>query len=186
LHRDLKPQNILINADGSLKLADFGLSRAVQIIPAKRLTREVITLWYRAPEILLGCRTYDSSVDIWSSGLIIGEMLKGHPIAAGDSEIDQLFKIFQILGTPDDSTWNGVTNLPHFQFLFPRFPQADLYKCIPNAPTEAIELLYNLIQYDPKKRVCAQDCLKHPYFDGVQKLLSNGKMEKVFRSEYDL
>lgn len=186
LHRDLKPQNILINADGSLKLADFGLSRAVQILPAKRLTREVITLWYRAPEILLGARSYDASVDIWSAGLIIGEMLKGTPLAAGDSEIDQLFKIFQIFGTPGDDIWPGVTSLPHFQPIFPKFPPRELSHHIPRAPVKAVDLLHNLVQYDPTQRVCAQDCLKHPYFRGVSKALRDGTMENLFCSEYTL
>jgi len=187
LHRDLKPQNILINADGILKLADFGLSRAVQILPAKRLTREVITLWYRAPEILLGARSYDASVDIWSAGLIIGEMIKGAPLAAGDSEVDQLFKIFRIFGTPTEGNCPGVTSLPHFQSIFPKFPPTDLSSSLPPlAPTKAIDLLDNLIQYDPKSRVCAQDCLKHPYFRGIQTKLRDGSMEKIFCSEYKL
>ena len=123
LHRDLKPQNLLIgqseewgerdgtSADHVLKLADFGLARAFGI-PIRQYTREVITLWYRAPEILLGCKQYSTPVDLWSIGCIFAEMAMLKPLFPGDSEIDELFKIFQILGTPSEETWRGVRQLP--------------------------------------------------------------------------
>lgn len=186
LHRDLKPQNILINEDGSLKLADFGLSRAVQILPAKRLTHEVVTLWYRAPEILLGAKTYDESVDIWSAGLIIAEMLKGAPIATGDSEIDQLFKIFHVLGTPDERVWEGITKLPHYKSVFPKFSREPLATSLPNASACAVDLVSSLVSCNPKKRACAQHGLTHPFFEGVSTMLFDGSMERIFRSEYSI
>lgn len=94
LHRDLKPQNLLINADGSIKLADFGLARAFGV-PVRTYTHEVVTLWYRAPEILLGCKYYSTAVDIWSLGCIFAEMVTRRALFPGDSEIDQLFRIFR-------------------------------------------------------------------------------------------
>ena len=103
LHRDLKPQNLLIDKDGVIKLGDFGLARAFGI-PIKTLTHEILTLWYRAPEILLGQREYSTPVDMWSIGLIFYEMAHRKPLFTGDSEIDQIFKIFQMYGTPTEST----------------------------------------------------------------------------------
>merc|ERR1719271_1550738 len=99
LHRDLKPQNLLIDKNGRIKVADFGLARAFNV-PIKPFTHEVVTLWYRAPEILLGIDRYSTPVDIWSCGCIFAEMATGKALFPGDSEIDTLFKIFQVLGTP--------------------------------------------------------------------------------------
>ena len=103
MHRDLKPQNLLINRAGELKIADFGLARAFQI-PIRTYTHEVVTLWYRAPEILLGQRQYACPVDIWSIGAIFAEMANRRPLWPGDSEIDELYKIFRTLGTPTESS----------------------------------------------------------------------------------
>lgn len=89
LHRDLKPQNLLIDAKGNIKLADFGLARAFGI-PVRTYTHEVVTLWYRAPEILLGAKQYACPVDIWSLGTIFVEMITKRPLFPGDSEIDEL------------------------------------------------------------------------------------------------
>jgi serine/threonine protein kinase len=95
MHRDLKPQNLLIDKSGNIKLADFGLARAFGL-PVKTYTHEVVTLWYRAPEILLGQKQYSTPVDIWSIGCIFAEMAQRKALFAGDSEIDQIFKIFQV------------------------------------------------------------------------------------------
>ena len=110
-HRDLKPQNVLVDPKkGTLKLADFGLARAFTV-PLRTYTHEVVTLWYRAPEILLGGKQYSVPVDIWSVGTIIPEMVTGHPLFPGDSEIDELFKIFRLLGTPNEGLWQGVSQV---------------------------------------------------------------------------
>ncbi|KAF8407528.1 hypothetical protein HHK36_006662 [Tetracentron sinense] len=122
LHRDLKPQNLLIDRrTNALKLADFGLARAFGI-PVRTFTHEVVTLWYRAPEILLGSRHYSTPVDVWSVGCIFAEMVNQRPLFPGDSEIDELFKIFRFLGTPNEEIWPGVTSLPDFKSAFPRWP----------------------------------------------------------------
>ena len=110
-HRDLKPQNVLVDPkQGTLKLADFGLARAFTV-PLRTYTHEVVTLWYRAPEILLGGKQYSVPVDIWSVGTIIPEMVTGQPLFPGDSEIDELFKIFRLLGTPNEGLWEGVSQV---------------------------------------------------------------------------
>jgi serine/threonine protein kinase len=95
MHRDLKPQNLLIDKDGNVKLADFGLARAFGL-PVKTYTHEVVTLWYRAPEILLGAKEYSTPIDIWSIGCIFAEMAQRKALFIGDSEIDQIFKIFTV------------------------------------------------------------------------------------------
>ena len=111
LHRDLKPQNLLINKAGELKLADFGLARAFGI-PVRSYTSEVVTLWYRAPDILLGSERYSTPVDVWSIGCIFAEMHNGRPLFPGRSENVQLDLIFQKLGTPREADFPGVTSLP--------------------------------------------------------------------------
>ena len=107
MHRDIKPANLLICKDGVIKLADFGLARAFGI-PVRVYTHEVVTLWYRAPEILLGSNKYSCPVDIWSIGCIFAEMANKRPLFQGDSEIDQLFRIFRVLRTPNEEIWPGI------------------------------------------------------------------------------
>ena len=116
LHRDLKPQNLLINNMGILKLADFGLARAFGI-PVKNFTHEVVTLWYRAPDILLESKDYNTSVDIWSAGCIFAELVIKKALFPGRNEDDQLKKIFKIMGTPGEDAWYGIKELAGFQKL---------------------------------------------------------------------
>ncbi|KAL0327527.1 UNVERIFIED_CONTAM: Cell division control protein 2A [Sesamum angustifolium] len=141
LHRDLKPQNLLIDRrTNALKLADFGLARAFGI-PVRTFTHEVVTLWYRAPEILLGSRHYSTPVDVWSVGCIFAEMVNRRPLFPGDSEIDELFKIFRVMGTPNEDTWPGVTSLPDFKSAFPKWPPKDLATVVPNLDAAGLDLL---------------------------------------------
>uniref|UniRef100_M1BLC9 cyclin-dependent kinase n=1 Tax=Solanum tuberosum TaxID=4113 RepID=M1BLC9_SOLTU len=141
LHRDLKPQNLLIDPRTNvLKLADFGLGRAFGI-PVRTFTHEVVTLWYRAPEILLGSRHYSTPVDVWSAGCIFAEMVNQQPLFPGDSEIDELFKIFRVVGTPNEDTWPGVTSLPDYKSTFPKWPPKDLATVVPNLDTAGFDLL---------------------------------------------
>ena len=168
LHRDLKPQNLLIDKSGVIKLADFGLARAFGV-PIKTLTHEVLTLWYRAPEILLGQKEYSTPVDIWSLGLIFFEMAHRKPLFAGDSEIDQIFKIFQMHGTPNEKTWPGITKLPEFKLTFPQFRPKGLKEYNTNIDEVGLDLLWQMIQIDPGKRISAKRALNHPYFDDLDK-----------------
>ncbi|XP_045409655.1 cyclin-dependent kinase 2 isoform X3 [Lemur catta] len=140
LHRDLKPQNLLINAEGAIKLADFGLARAFGV-PVRTYTHEVVTLWYRAPEILLGCKYYSTAVDIWSLGCIFAEMVTRRALFPGDSEIDQLFRIFRTLGTPDEVVWPGVTSMPDYKPSFPKWARQDFSKVVPPLDEDGRSLL---------------------------------------------
>ncbi|CAO3649190.1 unnamed protein product [Mucor hiemalis] len=124
LHRDLKPQNLLIDRHGRLSIADLGLSRAFGV-PMRTYTHNVITLWYRAPEILLGSRHYSTAVDMWSVGCIMAEMIALVAILPGESQIDQLFRIFRLLGTPSEDVWPGVSTLPDYNANFPPWKGRD-------------------------------------------------------------
>ncbi|KAK8805586.1 hypothetical protein WA158_002242 [Blastocystis sp. Blastoise] len=168
MHRDLKPQNLLLNSDGVLKLADFGLARSFNL-PVRELTHEVITLWYRAPEILLGSKQYSTSIDIWSAGVIIAELIQGEPLYQGDSEIDMLFKIFHSKGLPTETDWPGVSQLPDFKDQFPSWPTRTLDKTITKAEPLALDLLNKMLCYDPSKRITARDALQHPWFNDLDK-----------------
>jgi cyclin-dependent kinase len=114
LHRDLKPQNLLISKNNVLKIADFGLARASGI-PVKGFTHEVVTLWYRPPDVLLGSQKYTSSIDIWSVGCIFAEMVNMRPLFPGQKEGDELKRIFKVVGTPKNENWPGVEDLPQWK-----------------------------------------------------------------------
>jgi len=167
LHRDLKPQNLLIDRKGTIKLADFGLARAFGV-PLRPYTHEVVTLWYRAPEILLGSQAYSTPVDMWSTGCIFAELLAKRPLFPGDSEIDQLFRIFRTMGTPTEDLWHGVTSLPDFKPNFPKWKKADITKTIPGADALALDLLEKMLIYEPAHRISAKDALQHPYFSAMK------------------
>ncbi|XP_030521672.1 cell division control protein 2 homolog [Rhodamnia argentea] len=167
LHRDLKPQNLLLDRrTNSLKLADFGLARAFGI-PVRTFTHEVVTLWYRAPEILLGSRHYSTPVDMWSVGCIFAEMVNRRPLFPGDSEIDELFKIFRIMGTPNEDSWPGVTSLPDFRSTFPKWAPQDLKTVTPNLDPAGVDILSKMLCMDPRRRITAKVALEHEYFKDV-------------------
>ncbi|KAF4504668.1 hypothetical protein G6O67_008093 [Ophiocordyceps sinensis] len=164
LHRDLKPQNLLIDKDGNLKLADFGLARAFGV-PLRTYTHEVVTLWYRAPEILLGGRQYSTGVDMWSVGCIFAEMCTRKPLFPGDSEIDEIFKIFRALGTPTEELWPGVTSYPDFKSSFPKWQRNYKNSLCTNLDPEGLQLLEMMLVYDPVGRISAKQACNHPYFE---------------------
>ncbi|EMD36065.1 hypothetical protein CERSUDRAFT_115977 [Gelatoporia subvermispora B] len=168
LHRDLKPQNLLIDKYDNLKLADFGLARAFGI-PMRTYTHEVVTLWYRAPEVLLGSRHYSTAIDMWSVGCIFAEMImRGHPLFPGDSEIDQIFKIFRVLGTPSEENWPGISQLPDYKPTFPHWAGQDLSSHVPSLDSDGVDLLKLMLTYDTAKRISAKRTLVHPYFAGFK------------------
>jgi len=167
LHRDLKPQNLLINMEGELKLADFGLARGFGI-PVKKYTHEVVTLWYRPPDVLLGSTKYSTQVDMWGVGCIFAEMSNGKPLFCGANEQDQLSKIFKVLGTPEKEQWPTVVDLPEFKPDWPKHKAKKLNTMVPRLSKVGIQLLEAFLEYDPKKRISAKDAMKHPYFSDLK------------------
>ncbi|KDQ18931.1 hypothetical protein BOTBODRAFT_28411 [Botryobasidium botryosum FD-172 SS1] len=161
LHRDLKPNNLLIAADGQLKIADFGLARDFAD-PGHKMTCQVITRWYRPPELLFGCRFYSTAVDIWSVGCIFAELMLRVPYLAGESDMDQLKTIFRALGTPTEQEWPGHTSLPHY-VVVGNFPKSPLQFLFTAASADAIDLLSKFLIYEPRRRISAKDALYHPY-----------------------
>uniref|UniRef100_A0A8C3ACV0 cyclin-dependent kinase n=1 Tax=Cyclopterus lumpus TaxID=8103 RepID=A0A8C3ACV0_CYCLU len=146
LHRDLKPQNLLINDKGELKLADFGLARA-KSVPTKTYSNEVVTLWYRPPDVLLGSTEYSTPIDMWGVGCILFEMATGRPMFPGATVKEELHLVFRLVGTPTEDTCPGISSNEEFRsYLFPQYrPQA-------------------LINHVPRRRISSEDALRHPYF----------------------
>ncbi|XP_017492281.1 PREDICTED: cyclin-dependent kinase 2-like [Rhagoletis zephyria] len=170
LHRDMKPQNLLIDKNGYIKIADFGLAR-VFTLPMRIFTHEVVTLWYRSPEILLGTNYYGPSIDLWSIGCIFAEMSNKKPLFSGDSEIDQIYRIFRTLGTPDLKTWPDVAKLEDYKPNFPKWQKQNLNRLLTNFDDVAIDLLEKLLIYDPNQRISSTKALTHPYFNDVSSCL---------------
>ncbi|KRZ66046.1 Cyclin-dependent kinase 2 [Trichinella papuae] len=179
MHRDLKPQNLLVNEFGILKVADFGLARSFSL-PCRTYSHDVVTLWYRPPELLLGCKFYGASIDVWSAGCIFAEMICNEPLFSGDSEIGQLFKIFQILGTPNAVVWPEFPNLPDSSREFPFWtPVKDLKSVVRGISNNEKELLQKMLIYNPDERISSSAAMKHKYFLNV----SVENLEKLKRTD---
>jgi len=171
IHRDLKPQNVLVDGASRLKIADFGMARAFSV-PLPKYTHEVVTTWYRAPEILFGCEEYSLPVDVWSAGCILGEMATGSPLFHGDSEISTIFEIFQKLGTPTEAEWPGLAELPDFKPTFPKWRRkqwAEIPKAAQQLGPDGMHMLDGLLQYDPQRRISARQALAHSYFPAAER-----------------
>ncbi|KAJ8446813.1 hypothetical protein Cgig2_016123 [Carnegiea gigantea] len=165
LHRDIKGSNLLIDNEGVLKLADFGLARSFSNDHNGNLTNRVITLWYRPPELLLGSTKYGPAVDMWSVGCIFAELLHGKPIFPGKDEPEQINKIFELCGAPDESNWPGVTKLPWYNNFKPNRPmKRRLREYFRHFDRHALELLERMLTLDPSQRISAKDALDAEYF----------------------
>ncbi|XP_008292553.1 cyclin-dependent kinase 15 [Stegastes partitus] len=168
LHRDLKPHNLLISYLGELKLADFGLARS-KSIPSQTFSSEVVTLWYRPPDVLLGSTDYSTALDMWGAGCIFIEMLQGAPAFPGLSdEFEQLQKIWAVLGVPSEDSWPGVSQLPNYkpEWFLPskQKPFRTVWKRLNQLPYKTEDLVQDMLKVVPADRISAQDSLQHPYF----------------------
>lgn len=165
MHRDLKPNNLLIAPNGELKIADFGLARSLSN-PAEDLTSNVVTRWYRAPELLFGARHYTTAVDIWSVGIIFAELMLRVPYLPGKDDVDQLDVTFRALGTPTEQLWPNVSNLPLYNALkvYPPPSRQELRNRFSAATEAALDILIDMTQLDPGKRCDLTHALLHEYF----------------------
>ena len=170
LHRDLKTSNILMNNRGEIKLADFGMARHFGDPPPPNLTQLVVTLWYRAPELILGAEKYDQAIDIWSLGCVFGELLKKDTLFPGKSELDQITKIFELCGLPSERSWPSFRRLPNVKALkLPINPAPSATRSIvrtrfPMATNAGAELLDSILALNPASRPSASEVLAHRYF----------------------
>lgn len=169
IHRDIKSSNILLRKDGVLKIGDFGLARKYSD-PLFRYTPLVVTLWYRAPEVLLYCKEYGPSIDIWSCGCIMGEIVLNRPLFEGESELDQLNKIFQVIGTINDKSW------PQWETKCGSHVSKLVFNTYSNIIQEifdekisdlGIDLITKLLTLDPSKRITAKEALNHAWFSEI-------------------
>jgi len=168
LHRDLKPQNILIGDNNEIKIADFGLGRE-HGLPIPELTHEVVTLWYRPPEILLGKKRYSGCCDVWGIGCILSEMATKAPLFVGDSEIDQLFQLYRVLGTPNTETWPGIEQLPEWKSVGPKWKKQDMSRNLSGKLDAAgIDLLEKTLILPPNRRITAKRMMLHEWFDEIR------------------
>ncbi|RZC56947.1 hypothetical protein C5167_015810 [Papaver somniferum] len=183
LHRDLKTSNILMNNQGELKIGDFGMSRLYGS-PLKQYTQLVVTLWYRAPELLLGAKQYSTAIDMWSLGCIMAELLSKEPLFNGKTEVDQLDKIFKTLGTPSEAIWPGFSELPgakvkfakqQYNLLRKKFPPT-AFTGSPVLSDAGFDLLNRLLTYDPAKRITAEEAVNHEWFREVPLPMSRDLM----------
>ncbi|KAE9366192.1 Pkinase-domain-containing protein [Stipitochalara longipes BDJ] len=166
LHRDIKPNNLLIAADGEVKLADFGLARSFSD-PYRIMTSNVITRWYRPPELLFGAKHYSGAVDIWSVGLVFAELVIRTPYIAGDTEVGQVNLICQAVGTPTEENWPGVSKLPEYTVPDPPVAIRDrnyYLGTFGTAGQEGVDLLMKMLILDPRKRITAREALEHKWW----------------------
>lgn len=170
LHRDLKTSNLLLNNRGEIKLADFGMARYTSTNPApSNLTQLVVTLWYRAPELLLGATTYAFEIDVWSLGCIFAELLTREPLFQGKNEVDQLSKIFALLGTPTRDSWPSFRSLPNAKALHPVLSSKNTMPSLttskfPYLTSSGLKLLSGMLALNPDDRPTAAEILDHAYF----------------------
>ena len=165
LHRDLKPNNLLISPDGIIKVADFGLARAVPG-PREILTSNVVTRWYRAPELLFGAKHYTYAVDVWSIGVIFAELMLRIPYLPGQDDVNQMEVTFRALGTPTDKVWPEVSTFPGYNKLqiYPPPSRDELRKRFIAATENALTLMENMLMMNPHTRWTTAQCLECDYF----------------------
>ena len=168
IHRDIKTANILLNNKGEIKIGDFGLARIISPSLKKKITNRVVTLWYRAPELLFGEDHYGPAIDMWSIGCVFSELLTGTPLFKGKKEMDQVDKIVEKCGTPNEENWPGVTKLPLYNMLCPKKDYPNVLRSIYSDNNKVddccFDLLSKMLILCPKKRINVKDAMEHEFF----------------------
>jgi kinase len=176
-HRDIKPQNLLIDpTTGILKLCDLGSAK--QLLSGEQNVSYICSRYYRAPELIFGCTSYTTAVDIWAAGTVIAELLIGQPLFPGETTVDQMVEIIKVLGTPSKPDIEAM-NRTYREFSFPNIrplPWGKVFR--PHTPPEAVDLVSQLLKYNPSNRLSMVEAMCHPFFDELRQsdtMLPNGK-----------
>jgi len=195
VHRDLKPGNILVNKDCSLKICDFGLARgAVDAAAAepeddpRHLTEYVVTRYYRAPEIVLLASQYGTPIDIWAVGCILCELVGRKPIFRGKDYMDQLKKIFDVLGapSPSDLEWlSCCSSAKRFVARFQVLERVSWVELYPEASPRLLDAVDAMIRLNPSERLSAEECMRLPFFEEFYDVKDEERADRTMNWEFD-
>ncbi|KAK1373640.1 Mitogen-activated protein kinase [Heracleum sosnowskyi] len=185
LHRDLKPSNLLLNSNCDLKICDFGLARTTS--ETDFMTEYVVTRWYRAPELLLGCSAYTAAIDIWSVGCILMEIIKRKPLFPGKDYVEQLFLITELLGSPEDSDLGFLRSEHAKRYLngLRHVPKKSFAELFPDVSPVALDLAQKMLEFDPSKRITVEEALKHPYLSSLHEINEEPTCESPFIFDFE-
>lgn len=187
LHRDLKPSNLLLNGNCDLKICDFGLARGVEAGMEDELTEYVVTRWYRAPEVMCACQQYDAKIDVWAIGCILAELHGRKPLFPGQDYIEQMNKIFGVLGTPSEEDMKFISNQKALEWIRglrrrPKVPFSSLYK---NANPQALDLMEKMLKFDPNQRISVEEALRHPYLRKLHNPETETNCRRAFNFDFE-
>ncbi|OCH93660.1 Pkinase-domain-containing protein [Obba rivulosa] len=191
VHRDLKPGNLLVNADCELKICDFGLARGYDSAPDENptaMTEYVATRWYRAPEIMLAFRNYDTAIDVWSIGCIFAELVLGKPLFKGKDYVDQLNKILDVLGTPNGESVRRIASHKAYAYIesLPLKKTVPFSKLMPSADPQALDLLTKMLTFDPSVRLTVAEALEHPYLSSYHDVIDEPECPQKFDKWHEI
>lgn len=165
IHRDIKPANLLLSSSGILKLGDFGLARIFDSNSTASMSHQVSTRQYRAPELLYASRHYTCAIDVWGIAVVMVELISLQPLFPSNNDIDQMYRVFQLMGSPTPDRWKDVERLPDYhKVCFPNMDPLDIRLIIPHAPESEITFVTQSLQLDPAQRLSAVDAFNHQYF----------------------
>ena len=187
IHRDIKPSNILLNKNCELAICDLGLARGFENELTDFKTEYVVTRWYRAPEVILNASAYTKAVDIWSIGCLFAELLGRTPLFPGDDYLDQIQRIFAVVGTPskEDLAYIGNESALKFVKSLPKRSKLPLATLFPKCNPLALDLLDKMLAFNPDKRATIEECIEHPYLEALHNPEAEPVADKPFDWSWD-